>query len=469
MFIRKVLVGLLTLAEVFLLAACGGSGTQVAGGGTGGTGISTGVMTKGSVIVNGIRFEDTLANITIDDTSKLPADLQDGMVVKVRGKFNDDGLTGEAEKIEAENEVQGAISGFGPEADAFTVSSQNIFVDGGTVFANVAGLSGLSVGNRVEVHALRDSGNNLRATRVELLAGARALEPDELKGTVSGLNPTDNTFLLGTQLVDYTVATIRPAGALGNGILVEVHGSLSGATFIATFVDLEDLEDAGFDPAEGEEVEVEGFVSGFTALSSPFFVNGRLVDASGARFEGGVPGDMANDVRVEAEGHMSGALLLVEKIEFKESIRIESNATGSTADSVTLLGKSVFITSQTEKNGFTDPSELVNQGVKVRGFVNMDGTTITATRIDIQSNPVDADKHILQGPVSSFNAPARTLTIVGINVNASSVSANDVKNADDQVITIDQFFALLTANRTIVKTRGTFAAGTITANQIEIE
>jgi hypothetical protein len=95
--------------------------------------------------------------------------------------------------------------------------------------------------------------------------------------------------------------------------------------------------------------------------------------------------------------------------------------------------------------------------------------TITAMRIDSLSNPVDVDKHILQGPVSSFNAPTRTLTITGITVNASSVSANDVKNADDQVIPIDQFFGLLTANRTIVKARGTFAAGTITANQIEIE
>jgi hypothetical protein len=307
-------------------------------------------MTKGSVIVNGVRFEDSLAQITIDDnTAKLPADLADGMVVKVRGTFNDDGLTGEAEKIEAENEVQGKIASKGPEADAFTVLGVKIFVDGGTVYSNVPGssIAGLSVDDPVEVHGLRDSVNNLRATRVELLAGARLTEPDELKGTVSGLNPAAKTFSLGTQLVNYTGATIRPPGALDNGILVEVHGSLSGGTFIAIIVDLEDEEDGDFDPAEGEEVELEGFVSGFTALSSPFFVNGRLVDASGARFEGGIPSDMANDVRVEAEGNAVGTVLVAEKIEFKESVKIESNATGSTANSVTLLGKTVFLTSST--------------------------------------------------------------------------------------------------------------------------
>jgi hypothetical protein len=157
---------------------------------------------------------------------------------------------------------------------------------------------------------------------------------------------------------------------------------------------------------------------------------------------------------------------VAEKIEFKESVKIESNATGSTANSVTLLGKTVFLTSRTDTSGLTGG---LTGGLKVRGFLNLDGVTITAMRIDSLSNPVDVDKHILQGPVSSFNAPTRTLTITGITVNASSVSANDVKNADDQVIPIDQFFGLLTANRTIVKARGTFAAGTITANQIEIE
>jgi hypothetical protein len=468
-FVRWMRAALLALPALFVLAGCGGSGTIVAGGGTGGTGISTGVMTKGSVNVNGVRFEDSLAQITIDDTPKLPADLQDGMVVKVRGTFNDDGLTGNAEKIEAENEVQGKIASKGPEADAFTVLGVKIFVDGGTVYSNVPGssIAGLSVDDPVEVHGLRDSANSLRATRVELLAGARALEPDELKGTLSGLNPTDNTFLLGTQLVNYTGATIRPPGALANGILVEVHGFLSGGTFVATIVDLEDLEDDDFDPAEGEEVEVEGFVSGFSAHPGMFFVSGAMVQTTAStRFEGGISDDLANDARVEAEGHMSGALLIVEKIQFKESVRIESNATGSTANSVTLLGKTVLLTSKTDTSGLTGG---LTGGLKVRGFLNLDGVTITAARIDSLSNPVDPDRQILQGPVASFNATARTLVIVGINVNASSVSANDVKNANDQVITIDQFFALLTANRSIVKARGTFAAGTITANQIEIE
>ena len=77
---RNIVIALLLLS----LGGCSG--------GTGGTGaapstsaVSTGVMAKGSVIVNGVRFEDTLANISIDDTPKTAADLRDGMVVKVLG------------------------------------------------------------------------------------------------------------------------------------------------------------------------------------------------------------------------------------------------------------------------------------------------------------------------------------------------------------------------------------------------
>ena len=72
----------ITLLIVSLvLTSCGGGGSE--NGGMGGTGVSMGVMTKGSVIVNGVRFEDNSAIISIDDdTSKTAAHLQYGMVVK---------------------------------------------------------------------------------------------------------------------------------------------------------------------------------------------------------------------------------------------------------------------------------------------------------------------------------------------------------------------------------------------------
>ena len=101
------------LTAVALLHGCGGGGGGAQSGGTGGTGvtvISTGVMTKGSVILNGVRYEDTTANIVVDDTPKTAANLQDGMVVQVRGTIDDSGSNGTAQQVEAQIEVRGIVT-----------------------------------------------------------------------------------------------------------------------------------------------------------------------------------------------------------------------------------------------------------------------------------------------------------------------------------------------------------------------
>jgi len=455
-------VSVMIMAIALAVAGCSTSG------GDGSAAVSTvsiGTMIKGSVIVNGVRFEDNAAAISADDSAKLPAFLADGMTVKVKGTINSDGLTGTAEKIEVENEVRGPIASKG--ADSLVVLGQTVAVDGATVFANVSGFAALNAGDEVEVHGQRDLNNVIRATRVELLgAGAE----DELKGVVSEKDVVPSTFKIGGLLITYDASTvIFPAGApFGNGDVVEVH---LGAGNVATRIEVEDLEDADFDLAEGLEVEVEGFVSGFSGHPGSFLVSNQQVQTlSGTRFEGGIAADLANNMKVEAEGHMNGGILVAEKITFKDTVRMETNAeTASGAakpTSFAALGKTVMIATTTELNNVSLPI-AAGAGVKVRGFLNTDGS-ITATRID-STNAVDPDRHILQGPVSSFNAGARTMVILGITINASGVPANEIEDADDNLISMDQFFASLTAGRTIVKARGSFAGGAISANKIEIE
>jgi len=454
-------------AAAIALSACGGGGGGGASGAPGAPVVSTGTMTKGSVIVNGVRFEDTSANIHPDDTGKvfLPSDLKDGMTVKVRGEINNDRVTGRALEIEVENEVRGTVTAVG--ADSFTVLGQTVFVDGATVFANVAGIGGLVAGtSAVEVHGLRDAAGNIRATRVELL-GAGAVV-DEVRGVVAGkdASPGPGTFSIGGGTFTYDNGTVIVGGvAFDDGDLVEIH--LDANTTRANRIELEDAEDAGFRPAEGEEVEVEGFVTGLAG--DTFSVNGQPVSLKpGTRFEGGLPADLANDVRVEAEGHMAGGVLVADKITFKDSVRMEANATAAGPTSVTVFGKTVNITSTTDLSGATLPI-TAGTGLRIRAFLNNDNTTFTATRIDTLSNPVAAGQQILQGTVGSFNATARTLVIFGLTVDASGVPANEVQNDDDAVITFDQFFGAITLNRTFVKARGSFSGNTLTASRIELE
>ena len=102
------------LLALMLTSCGGGTGGTGSGGDTPTSGVSIGVMAKGSVIVNGVRFEDTTANISIDDTPKTAADLRDGMVVRVVGTVNADGITGTAQRVEAQIEVRGQVTNVFP-------------------------------------------------------------------------------------------------------------------------------------------------------------------------------------------------------------------------------------------------------------------------------------------------------------------------------------------------------------------
>jgi hypothetical protein len=450
------------LAVVFI--GCHSGGGSGSGAGSTTSAVTVGSMTKGSVVVNGVRFEDTAANITADDTPKTAAFLADGMVVKVKGTINDDGVTGQAQEIEVENEVRGAITA--PKGtDTITVLNQTVLIDGGTAFPPGLTFGTLTAGDEVEVHGQRDAAGVIHATRVEKL-GADA--SDQVRGPVTGV--ATGSFNIGSLHITFDGGTvIAPEGAtFAEGDIVEVH--LNGGQ--ATRIEVEHAEDR-FRPDDGQKFEVEGFVSQFGSLSGTFRVGDQEVDASGGsvRFEGGIAADLANDMRVEAEGHISGGILIATKIALKESIRIEANADAD--GSANVLGMTVKVTSKTTfGGGITGEGGIaLNDGIRIRGFENNDGTSITAMRIDKQSNPVDGDKIILQGPVNTINAPGSTFKIMGVTVNAgSSISRpNDDSGSGSQTMPLGDFLSSLVENRTIVKARGTFSAGTLAAAEIELE
>src|SRR5262249_19543239 len=141
--------------------------------------------------------------------------------------------------------------------------------------------------------------------------------------------------------VDFSGATIVPATAtLANGEIVEAHGAFNGATFTATSINIED--DAQFQHQAGEEFEIEGLVSGCGATNpcTSFKVGNQAVQVNAStRFQGGLPTDLADGVRVEAEGHQfSGTTLIAEKIEFKRSvIRLQGATANATVNSFDML------------------------------------------------------------------------------------------------------------------------------------
>ena len=487
----KTLRIVLVAALAVLFASCGG--------GTGGTGVtsnpqpnavSIGVMTKGSVIVNGVHFDDNAATIKIDDTPKTPADLQSGMVVRLRGQINDDKTTGTAQVVNVSTEVRGTVTTHNAATvpATFTVVGQTVLVDDLTVFANFA-VSPAPVAQLVdgtsfvEVHGLRDATGVIHASRVELLTPVAG--NDELRGTMSGLVGSMFTLQNGTTNVTVTftgTTTIVPAGTvLANGQVVEVHGTFSSGTFAATLINIED--NAEFEHQAGDEFEIEGQVSGcgVTNPCTSFNVGSQAVQVNAStQFQGGGRADIADGVRVEAEGHQfTGSTLVAEKLEFKRTrVILTGQVTATTGTltagtghmgTVTVFGQVVQVTTLTEID--TNDSITNTDRVEVRGFIDSAGNII-ADRVN--DNPGGGGKDIVQAPVTAKNGNVLTLLLGNTSFTADLTGVVQLSDKNGSVATLAQFLAEITPapapGGTIVKVKGTVSGSTITSiDEAEIE
>jgi len=448
---RTALLGALAAS---LVAACSGGG-----GGTGGTGttisptVSTGVMTKGSTIVNGVRFEDTAANITIDDTPKTATALQNGMVVKLVGSVNDDSITGKADRIKALIEARGTPSSTnaGANPQSLLLHGQTVLVDDQTVFSNPGGFAAINTGTQIEVHGLRDAAGNIRATRIEDNAaqmGDNTL--DEIRGVVTGgaAGPNPATFNIGGQLINAGNATIVPTGATyQNGSVVEVYCAqpCTGA-FLAMRLKVEDAQDDAFKPAAGQKTEAEGLISGFTAGTQNFSIGSTPVTISGStRFEGGIATDLANNVKVEAEGAWNGTRLVASKIEFKRSvIRVQGNVVAVNGAQFTInvggATRQVII----EKDDLTSGSVPANGTacVQVRGQRKGSATPLVVTAGEI-GGCSNGNTPVLQAPVEAESGS--NLTLLGFTVDVSTASDNPpFENIDTSPMTLGAFLNAVT-------------------------
>lgn len=493
----------LVLAVVVGLGGCGGGGgggsvtpPPPGGGGTtpppttpaggiSGTG-SIAKPTATTVVMNGVTFNSGTATVRSDDRTSGTVTVDDGMTGKVRGRLNDDRVTGTADTIEIENEVRGLVQAVDGSLvpQRFTVNGQTVFVDGQTVYANLANFAGLAAGvSYVEVHGLRDSNGVIRATRVEAQTAGVGGLVDELRGTVTALGTSSFTLGSGSNAVTvtYTGATaFSPAGStaasLQVGTLVEVHGNFAaaGTTFAATRIDFEDSEDSSLSPSGTDDAEVEGYVSGFAGLGSTFRVGTRLVSVGSAtRYEGGTSADLANDARVEAEGNVVNGVLVANKIQFKERrviLQASPTAVNVAGGTLTVLGKSVQVTTLTRIDArsaggnSTSLADVVANTDCVEVRAALVGTSIVADEVkELSSGGCD---WILRAPVESADSAAGRVTMLGTVVDVNGAQFRDT---NDAAITRAVFFTGATVG-TVVKTKGSNAnTSPLVASEAELE
>lgn len=397
---RRVAAVLVSLLPFVGLTACGGGGT-VAGVGTGGTGsFAVGPITGfGSVIVNGVRYDDSGASVLDDDGSPVDRSaLKIGMVVEVVGSVNADRTSGSASRISYGAELKGPVTAVDAAGGTVTVFGEVVRVTANTVFEDIAGgLADVAVGNVLEVYALATANGQLEATRIERESRTVAGFGGEyrVRGAVSNLSGGGDTLRFAVSSVTVTTSSAtRIDGSVQEGAFVSVRLGKTVAADGSYAASRVQVRNRSFDPSIGE-AEIEGYISEFTTLAQPFKVNGFPVrlDTSVA-YEDGNAGNLGNGVRVEVEGRVVGGALVARKVEFERSDDDEAGefefkgvatcvSCNATEGTFTVLGVTLTYTATTLFEDGATPANLNGQRVEVKARAEngTSGTTFVATRI----------------------------------------------------------------------------------------
>ena len=491
----------LALLLPVVLTSCGGGGGGFAGGGSGGTGVGP-ITGFGSVIVNGVKYDDTRIDNTnfFDVHGRNKSGLVAGMMVAIFGSIN--GTNGTADNITVLRAVDGPMDDNGVDlaTNRLKVMGQDVVVDASTAFdnaitslADLRTLQGANVNHpELEVHGSQDNNGVIHATFVHKWADDRVAGRDiQVRGTVAG-PPTATTFVIGRQTVNFgTVPRGLPAGMVA-GSFVEVKGSLrvSDNVLLATSVKLEDA--TGGQPS-GSRAEVEGYVNRVVTPNASF----ELIGPNGVQtvtwttgttsFAGGTGADIGAGVKVEVEGtRKDGGALAATKIEIRRAnnVRMESSATSVTAVSLTVFGKTVKVNALTQYKDSRDDLKTfgqldiaVSDTLKISAF--LDNTTVPASIVATRVERIDAiavNRHILQGKVEAKSGGA-FLTILGITVQTIP-GTTEFLQADETPFPgatpndrQANFFAAVIEGQTVVKARGTAGSPSVlmSANEVEIE
>ena len=460
---HKGFVTVITFVLLVFIAACGGGGGggTVVSGGIGGTGVTSGTVSGfGSVFVNGIEFETGGAIRDVDDNTDISDGSDDnevlgiGMVVTIIGTVNDDGVSGIADSIEYDDDVEGPVAAAPVEdldgiTKTFDIFNTTVVVDRRATVFVLTDYDTFVQNDLLEVSGYFAVDGKLLATRVEKegvwVPGDSEVE---IKGEVSGFNGVD-TFILGGVTITFDGTTgfeDLPGDTVNNGQFVEVKGILNTPTAIfASRIELED-EDFGDNV---DNISLEGIVTDFISRSD-FRVAGQRVNAANATFEPvSLEASIADGAKVEVEGAIVNGILEATEVEQRGGdVRVSAvvETTDPVAGTVTLqvvLGQflSVKTDSQTQIEDNRDAEEPFGiDGIKSGDFLNVEGfVDDKGNIIAAQIERDELDDIELRGPVDGLETTGNTfagfVSIFGIVIRTNAATV-----FEDGDITGTEFF-----------------------------
>lgn len=375
-----------------LLASCGGGGVETGGTGAPPAGYAAGPIEGfGSVIVNGVRFDDSSAQVVDDDGTVRTRDaLKLGMTVQIdSGAIDRTAGTAVASRITFGADLLARVDSRDIAAGRLVVMGQTVVTGAATVFDErlAGGLAAVPVGSPVALYAVYDPVSGTYAARRIEPAASPALY--SLRGQVSRNDPAARTFRIGSQTFTYADGA-APAGLADGAILllkVQTTRNPAGQWVVASAA-------AGArQPQDESDVELESVISAFTSQAN-FVAGGVRVDASAARIEpaGAV---LAAGVFVEVEGRMAGNVLVASKLEVKSASGDDEGGdefeVSGAITSLDTVNKRFVVRGVTVDYGgevsYEDGSEselAVGQEVEVKGVLSADGTRLLAQEIQFE-------------------------------------------------------------------------------------
>lgn len=430
---------------------------------------SQGVISNfGSVYVNGVRYSTDDVSVETDDSSDASEDdLKVGMLISVKGRQTYDRSISSASNISHYSKVEGPLDAISLADNQLTVFGQVYQLNSQTRFENTT-LVSLQVGDVVEINAIQNGDDSWLATYVELENGQDSFK---LKGELSSLDQTAQTFAIGSVVVDYSQAEVE--SELANGLFVKVEsnqGTVDGV-LLADKVEMDDSND----DSDSELIELDGVIT--EVFENGFSLGGRLVNWSqSTNFVAGTSAELAIGARVKVKGVRTDNGISADRIRFDREGEIEIEgllqAVNLDTNTITILDTEFVVD---EYSQLKDDSDLdirrfrldqLNVGdlLEVEAFPSGDMLVVKKLEREEAAGESDNDSGEVKLKGSVVAIDGTTLQLQGVTVTTGQFTEFELGDSD---VSSDTFFAQLVVGDWIEVEGIMQADGSVLATEIE--
>jgi hypothetical protein len=470
-----------------LIASCGG-GDGVGSGGTGIIGSSNGLQTGtvsgfGSVIIEGNRYDDSIAVVTTDIepgntlASTLPS-VRLGMQVK--SSFDSlDRITALSILPTIIGKV--AAINLSSAGDTLIVAGQTVRVQSSTaalsaptVYEGITSAKDVAVGDKLEVHGYFDTDGSVIATRVELLDDRNTLT--RVSGTVANLSTsgTAQSFNVAALAVRLSsTSKILPTNSvLKNGDRVAIWANVDSQSAVSvTTVQVVDASVVRIETSSTivavsstQPWRIAGPIVSVDTSAKTLKIDDISINFANATLKNTLLADLQKGAVVRVKGSGSNATE-VELLKTPEKVKVE--LAGLVTDFISTASFKVrnALVNASAANIIFNNGSKTNLGDGV--LVELEGTIVNGVIVPTQVTLKTAEDSRTQafiGQVSNYNATTGLFTMQGAQgVQGKLTSSTVFKTFSGGNATLASF-----ANGINAQVKGSFAQGQFIVTEVRL-